>query len=232
MQMIFSLRNGNVVVDSTQSLDDFSAAFAAQCKLKKTHVKSTLSKGLGYPHIKALESVLTPLKASGDTSISLPVTCTDALRELRVWLEDNIDMGTPLYFDSAGEMDSTALYEALSPLFANVTTAPAPQVVPENHPGWVASRAHDITTRRDAILRDEAAHARDNAQLDADESLSVTHYHDTQDAVEALNRQVFTHADYGQALALLEQAGLHDFAATLKEMTETKIAEDYMAHNT
>ena len=74
MQITFSLRNNNLVIDSTQSLDDFSAAFADLTKLKKTHVKSTLSKLLGHNHIKALESVLTPLQDSPLHTTS--VTCT------------------------------------------------------------------------------------------------------------------------------------------------------------
>ena len=48
MQITFSLRNNNLVIDSSQSLDDFSAAFADLTKLKKTHVKSTISKTLGF----------------------------------------------------------------------------------------------------------------------------------------------------------------------------------------
>lgn len=221
MQITFSLRNNNLVIDSTQSLDDFSAAFADLTKLKKTHVKSTLSKLLGHNHIKALESVLTPLQDSPLAPFSDKTM--KGLQDLYWWLDDNIDMNTEMYFDSHGEVDSKALQDMLSPLFDMMRQQQA-----SGKP--IANRVEEITAKRDGILSDMMTHALQHADVDSKAQLEQKHYHAVQYDVEALNRKLFNHDDYGKALAILEREGMQDFANLLAEMTETKAAEDHLAH--
>ena len=221
MQITFSLRNNNLVIDSSQSLDDFSAAFADLTKLKKTHVKSTISKTLGFSHIKALESALAPHISAPD--VRLADKTIKGLQDLYWWLDDNIDMNTEMYFDSHGEVDSKALQDMLSPLFDMMRQQQA-----SGKP--ITNRAEEITAKRDGILSDMTKHALQHADVDSETQLETKHYHAVQDDVEALNRKLFNHDDYGKALALLEREGMQDFANLLAEMTETKTAEDHIAH--
>lgn len=93
-------------------------------------------------------------------------------------------------------------------------------------------RAGQYNARRDATLSHVDARTRSYVGINDDDALTIEHYHDTQDTVESLNSYLFTHDDYGQALAVLVQAGLANFAHSLVVLTEEKVAEDHMVHNT
>ncbi len=185
----------NINIHDRNTLNAFVSKVAPHIKPGANALKTAIAHAYDYPHITALESAL----AHDVTSDSTPSAATihSHLDDLRLWLIDNVDMGTNIHFDNEGDTTSTEVLEALESLMAQVTPLDMAAVTQRQ-------QAFDTFDSKDSVLT--------NAELTDVSELDVGHWEDAEDALVLDAKALASSPQLAHALTLLEQHGLTDIA--------------------
>jgi hypothetical protein len=210
----------NIVIDSAESLTQFTKKTARFTKIPASKLKSAIALGQGYMHISALNKALTPA----------PFVNSDKpeILALRLWLMDNMDGGSDIHFDNEGKIDSEAVYDALFPS-SNTNTTEEP-VSEELNSDEDNLQQRFVPLKDDEILDDIM---RING-LSTPEGVNMDVFEMAEDAITENVSQIgqMPSEDISEACALLASNGKTTLAHYLLQLANSGKHYRYLKDNT
>lgn len=187
-----------IIIDSKNSLDQFSSDTATHTKMPATRLRSAIAKGQNCTDIAVLVNKLTP------APVIKPSVEIDALY---AWLQDNVDGDSQIHFDNDGEVFSGDVLAALperKDIFASDR-----KVVGDTPKSTLSLRKRDVEMWREnvesAILSAQEVESMSEVPFDAYEATANELCNDA--------TRIASHDQLASALAILEDNGLADISA-------------------
>jgi len=195
-------------VKSVTQLDDLSNKLSKHLKAPLTRIRSAIAKAEGFEHISAFKEASSKKNSCSDSQcgISLDVQETSVLNELALWLEDNVDMSTEIFFDNDEAVDSKVVLAVVDKLLGKTNHVENEKVLSDVQE-WLKGLLLEV----EGTLVSPAGDSDSTAFENVHHGISST----------ALNLAM--HPQAALSIALLESSGMGGFAHELKLLMEAGV---------